>query len=243
MSKLEEKSAALAVFSSSAITPAKRDKLIELAKTQLTTLINHRQEAPYRAIFTGMTLQRLKAVCVHGEWMPLYEQILTATKHCSPGTARVMASYYMRLATEFLVEAGTANAETIALATSGHELSLATTDTKERAFMQKLEKFIDGRSLEELLTDHDIKNAGAAKKRKLKKGGDDATGEAKEQTVQERFNEIETALQLARKGTCDKGTWMSFDRKQHDALKAIFEHASEQVGDMHHKTHGRAAKK
>ena len=44
---------------------------------------------------------------------------------------------------------------------------------------------------------------------------------------------------LARKGATDKGTWMSFDKKQHDALKAIFEHASDQVAAIHLKTHGR----
>jgi len=241
MANPEEKSAVLAVFSTSKLSTSQRARLVDVAKAQLTTLVNHRAEAPYRAILTGLTLHRIKADCAHGEWMPLYEQILKNVKFCTPKTAQTYCSQWMRAATEFLVEAKMATPEAVAIATSGNELSLETTDANERTFVSKMEKFIDGRSLDELLIDLGLRNGATKKKRKLlaAESAPAPTAAEKEQTVQDRFNEIEEALQLARKGATDKGTWMSFDKKQHDALKAIFEHAADQVAAIHLKTHGR----
>lgn len=241
MSKTEKQSAVLAIFSSQAITADRRDQLIAAAKLQLDTLVGQRKQAPFRAVAMGMLLHQLKAGCKHGEWMPLYGQILKSSKFVTESTAQTYCSQWMRLATEFLIEAKAARPEFIALA--GTELSLDSKDTNERAFIGKLEKFVDDRSLDELLTDLNLRNAGTVKKKKALKGGAAEPSEAAaEMTVQDRFNEIEAALRLATSGACDKGTWMSFDKKQHDSLKAIFTDAANRVDAIYLKTHGRNAR-
>jgi len=236
MSKPEAKSAVLAVFSSNAIAPSKRDKMIEAAKAQLDTLVGQRAQGPYRAIALGMLLHQLKAGTKHGEWMPLYEQILKSSKFVTASTAATYCSQWMRLATEFLVEAEAAKPEYIALA--GTELSLNTKDATERAFMEKLNAFVDGRSLDELLTDLNLRNAAEKKKRKLGKG-EAAEATAHTVTVQDRFNELDQALQAARKGAADKAVWMSFSKQQHEDLRATAVATADFITDLYVKTHGR----
>lgn len=237
MSKIEKQSAALAVFSNATLTPARRDKIIAAAKEQLVTLVSHRQQAPLRAIALGMLLTQLKAGCAHGEWMPLYEQILAGLKFVTPGYARVLTSYYMRLALVFLAAKDAAKPEYIALIGDNPVLSLEPADVRGRAFLKKLTDFVDDCSLEELLEREKIK------KRKKRAGGDDeADGNEAEtaQTAQDLFNEIEERLQLACKTASDKSVWMKLSRQQHDELLNAARQTFEGIQKLHTKTHGRA---
>lgn len=244
MSKVEKQSAALALFVDHAVAPNRRDKIIEQAKAQLDTLVGQRKQGPYRAIALGMLLHQLKAGCKHGEWMPLYEQILKSSKFVTASTAQTYCSQYMRLATEFLVEAEAARPEFIALAGSKTELNIEAKDATERALASKMESFIDGRSLDELLTDYDLRNASAKKKRKLakEKASKDTDEAVHEVTVQDRFNEIDELLKRARVAASDKAVWMSFSKKQHGDLKAAAEQTAEVITALYVKTHGRNAK-
>lgn len=215
MSNHEAKSAALTVFNSTKLTTAQRARLVGVAKAQLTTLVNHRAEAPFRAILTGLTLHRLKADCAHGEWMPLYEQILKNVKFCTPKTAQTYCSQWMRAATEFLVEAKAATPETIALATSGQELSLETTNAKERAFVGKLGKFIDGRSLDELLIDLGLRDGTTKKKRSLlgRSAADGESEAAPANAAQSLYNEAAEHLHALRITLTDDAALIQLKRK------------------------------
>ncbi len=237
----EAKSAVLALFTNHAVTASRRDKLIDAAKQQLDTLVSHRKQAPYRAIALGMLLHQLKAGCKHGEWTPLYQQILKSSKFVTETTAQTYCSQWMRLATEALIQADVATPEFIALAGSKPELSIESSDSKERAFVGKLEKFIGGRSLDELLSDLNLRNVAEKKKRKLARdGGDDGDEKAAHPvTVQDRFNELDQALQTARKGAADKALWMSLTKQQHEDLRAAAEATADFITNLYVKTHGR----
>ena len=238
MSKIEKQSAALAVFQANPITLDARAKIIAAARAQLETLVGHRKEAPYRAIALGLLLHQLKAGCKHGEWMPLYEQILKSSKFVTAETARTYASQYMRLALTFLTEADAAKPEYIALSQNA-DLSIESKDATEKTFAGKLEKFIAERSLDELLTDYDLRNAAANKRRKLAAGEAEIGPAEQEKNLQDRFNDIEAGVNLAVAGATDKANWMAMSAQQHRDLRDLFAGAAARVSETFVKTHGR----
>lgn len=242
MSKIEKQSAALAVFTAHPIAADGRAKIIEAAKAQLETLVSHRKQAPYRAIALGLLLHQLKAGCKHGEWMPLYEQILKSSKFVTTETARTYASQYMRLALTFLTEADAAKPEFITLCGSKAEMSLDAGNATEKALAGKLEKFIADRSLDELLSDYDLRNAAANKRRKLGAADSETGPDEAEKTAQDLFNEMEEHLQLASKTAADKTVWMRLSKRHHEDLLAVARSTYERISALYSKTHGRKAK-
>lgn len=242
MSKVEKQSGALAVILANPVAIDGRAKIIEAAKAQLETLVSHRRQAPYRAIALGLTLHQLKAGCKHGEWMPIYQQILKSSKFVTETTAQTYASQYMRLALTFLTEADAARPEYIALTGSKTELNIQAKDSTERVLAKKMENFIGDRSLDELLTDYDLRNAAANKKRKLDASDAEAEPDEQEKTAQDLFNEMEEHLQLAGKTAADKSIWMRLSKRHHDDLLASSRATYERISALHSKTHGNAKK-
>ncbi len=238
MSKIEKQSAALAVFKANLLADDHRAKAIEIAKSQFETLVSHRRQAPYRAIALGILLHQLKAGCQHGEWMGTYEQILKSLKFVTEGTARVYASQYMRLASTFLTEADAAKPEFIQLSVNQTEISKDTGNATEKAFAKKLESFIGDRSLDELLTDYDLRNAAATKRRKLAAEENAAVSDAAEMSAQDLFNEMEEHLQLARKSAADKGVWMRLSKQHHKDLMETAGETYQRIKAQYEKTHG-----
>lgn len=242
MSKIEKQSAALTVLTANPIIASQRSAMIENAKAQFDTLVNHRRQAPYRAIALGLTLHQLKAGCKHGEWMPLYGQILKSLKFVTEGTAKVYASQYMRLALTFLTEADAARAEFISLTGNKAELSLHASNATERELAGKMAKFIGERSLDELLTDYDLRNAAETKRRKLAASEGDANPAEQEKTAQDLFNEYDQSFQQAGKGATEKCVWMQWSKQHHDDLLASARSAYERISAAYSRTHGRARK-
>jgi signal transduction histidine kinase len=235
----EKVSAALTLLTAPAsIKSIGREKLVVVAKSQMEELVRHRLETPLRAILLGMVLHKLKATCKHGEWMPLYEQILPAVKFCSSSTSRRLVSQYMRLAGEFLGATGTATPEFLALPGGQVELSLETSDATAKRFMAKMADFVGDRSLEELLGDLGLKDSQASRLRNLSKDeAEEPAEDAPAPTLQESFNTIEEHLRIALAGALDRATWMSFSRQQHEDLRHIFEEAAGELRERFLKTH------
>lgn len=220
-------------------------QLSALEKTviaQVSFFQRNQPETSTRIILSGLAMRRIRVSLGHGNWEPWIKRNIVPILGAAAG--RTIRNW-MRLADKFAEETELTLPDFLALPGDQGELALvADKDATARRLMKSVENFVGELGPTELMIEHDIReDAGAARKRKLlNKGAKPATAEEKEQTVQERFNEIETALQLARKGATDKGTWMSFSKKHHDALKSIFNHAAEQVGEIYAKTHGNRTK-
>lgn len=237
---------------SNALALYENDK-VKLAGTELSALENTvieqmkfvrraHPESSMRVILSALGLRRIKASLGHGNWEPWLKR--NAVPIWGLAASRTIRNW-MRLADVFVEHSKLALPDFLALPGDQQELALsAESDANARRLMQSLEEFVGDLGPTELMIEHDIREGSAAKKkRKLLKGSAPASAAAQEQTVQDRFNEIETALRLARSGACDKGTWMSFDRKQHDDLKHIFTEAANAVDAIYLKTHGRNARK
>jgi hypothetical protein len=146
----------------------------------------------------------------------------------------------MRLALAAVENTKATVPEILALPGDQKELVFETGEAPARRLMAKLVEFVGERSLNELFGDLGIKDRAAAKRRKMAE--EDAKEHAaaeREMTLQDRFNDIEEHLRLARGAATDKALWMSFSRQQHADLKAIFDDAAERITEIYVKTHGR----
>jgi hypothetical protein len=236
----EKTSAALAVISRVAATKSiKRDHLIETAKQQFALIARYRKEGPIRAIFLGIILNILKEGCAHGEWTPLYQQMLQTVTFCSPTTAKRLASEYMRLSIEALAATEMATPEFLALPGNQLSFALEPSDAVGRRFVAKLEEYVDDRSVDEMLTDLGFRGGSAVRRgKKLEKAAENKPSkEESARTLQECFNAIEEHLHLAVVGTLDRATWMSFSRQQHEDLRHIFDQAAADIRARFLKTH------
>jgi len=240
MSKVEKQSAALALVQDKdvgAVIPL--NQLQQVAVAQFQRIARDTRDTPLRAILLGLTLHRVKATMQHGTFEAWKKANLTQGNIWSESTAIKNASFYMRLATAAIASTEATKPELLALPGDQTELAL-NAEGQSRKFVDKLQAFIDERTLDQLLRDEGIKDANKKKKKTGAAATSAAPSEAeKEVTVQDRFNEIEAALKLAREGATDKATWMAMSTQQHTDLKDMFEAAADRVCEVFVKTHGR----
>lgn len=209
----------------------------EQALAELDAIRHMETGAALRALRFGVVIYQAKAAAKHGQFMKWQQATFK-------GAAKSQCNYYMRLAAAFVEKTKLDLQGVLALPAAQGELVPAKQTGAARTVLAAAIDYIDGRSLNECLADEGIK----AKKKPVKRGGGSATDDkpddvVPEQTVQERFNAIEEGVRLAREAATDRGTWMSFDRKQHDALKDLFADASAKLDAIYTKTHGRPAAK
>jgi hypothetical protein len=133
-------------------------KLKDAAVAQMAIISRSERETPIRAFLLGIMLHRIKPA-MSGEFSKWIAGDLAAKTHWTPATAKKNASYYMRLAVEVIEQTNATKPELLALP-ENHETKLDEFDAAARKFVSRLEKFIDGRSLNELLRDLGIKDAG-----------------------------------------------------------------------------------
>jgi len=134
-------------------------KLQAAAVAQVEAVVRSQRFTAQGAILAGLTLHRVKASIPHGSFGGFIAQKLTGINNWKPGTAKVNASYYMRIATLFVERARVTKPDLLAL--PGDQTTLTLGDTHEaRALVAKLEKFVGECSLDELLIKHGIKGVG-----------------------------------------------------------------------------------
>jgi hypothetical protein len=150
---------ALTVFADPKVRAATpTDQLVEIARVQLAAIPALENEAAVRAVLLGLTLQKLRAGAPHGTWVEQLTQMLTATNVWTPKTAKVNASYYMRLASFFVEKTRVTVPEMLALPGDQTELAIdENSSAQARRFSEKLGKFVGQWSLNELLVRNGIK--------------------------------------------------------------------------------------
>jgi hypothetical protein len=127
--------------------------LQETALAQLVLIRTMERDAALRAILVGFALHRIKAALKHGEFLPwIKKHVAQSHKQCS---------FYMRLAVVFAEDARLTQPELLAVPADRTELALDTTDKVARRFLGKAMKFVGEKSLNELLNEHGIRDAGA----------------------------------------------------------------------------------
>lgn len=131
------------------------EKLKKAAVAQCAAVSEMEGRAAVGGILAGLTLHRVKASLKHGEFGPWIAQIGTSGSNLAPVTQR-MCNNYMRLALVFL-EKTKANTTNL-LALPGDKAGLELAESNDgRALAEKLQKFVAGCSLNELLIKHGIK--------------------------------------------------------------------------------------
>lgn len=139
-----------------AATPV--EQLTQVAQQQLAAIPNLENEAAVRAIFLGLTLQKLRAIAPHGTWEETLKQIVTSVTIWTPKTALTNGKYYMRLASFFVEKTRVTVPEMLALPGDQTELAIdENSSAQARRFSEKLGKFVGQWSLNELLVRHGIK--------------------------------------------------------------------------------------
>lgn len=212
-------------------------KLQAAAVHQVKLIRRTESEASQRALLLGLTLWRIKA-SMKGTFTGWLKKDFDSLGYRQ-------ARYYMSASLAFIEKTKATLPEFLALPGDQAELALdALPEGKGRALMAKIEKFVDGRSLGDLFEDLGIKESAKKKARRLGAASDDdasaeETAAARELTVQDRFNELDQAMQLVRKSTADRALWMSFSKQQHADLKAAADATAEHLTALFVKTHGR----
>lgn len=105
-------------------------------------------------------LHAVKHSLKHGQFTPWLDQTLTELTFWTKGTAKVNASYYMRLAIAFVDAAKPSRPELAALPAGGLTLDLDNPQGPAAKLVKRLDEFCGEASLQELLEEHGIK-AGA----------------------------------------------------------------------------------
>jgi hypothetical protein len=211
-------------------------KLQAVAVQQLAVIRQLHASAAMRALLVGLTLHRIKVACKHGEFRPWLAKNFDGGKST--------ANHYMRLALVFVEKMNAQRPELLALPGDQIDLALEKPGAAEKRLMDKAAKFVGDKTLSELLDEHGIRETGKRSGTRATEGAGGETGseDDQEQTVQERFNEIEKNLRLAVVGVKDKATWMTFSKQQHRTLKTLFTDAANDVDAIFLKTHGRDAR-
>jgi len=148
---------ALVVLADTKLT-AQGEALAQLQKSAVVALQavpQMERQAAAHAILAGMTLHRVKASLPHGQFMPWLAQIPTTGGNLKVSQAQ--ANYYMKLATVFVGKAKVTAPDVLALPGDQTQLLLEGGEGEARAFFGKLSKFVGTKSLNELLSEHEIK--------------------------------------------------------------------------------------
>jgi len=174
----DDKKVALALLDDKQIrtTGANLDTLQRAAITQIALVRRMESESALRAILVGMALMRVKHSLAHGEFMPWLKKNLDATAHRQ-------ANYYMRLGLVFLEKTKATKPEVLALPGDQAELSLDNIEGPARRLMEKMTKFVGDKSLNELLSEHAIKDGKAL-------GGARKGGKEDKRSEEEKLAEV-----------------------------------------------------
>lgn len=133
----------------------------QVVAEQINEIARAERMTPRRAIAVGLMLHAVKATLKHGEFGPWMKQMLTELTFWTDATAKVNASYFMRLSIAFVEHSKATKDELAAL--QGHGgLELETAKGEAGKLMKRLDTFCGESSLAELLADHGIKNGGSA---------------------------------------------------------------------------------
>ncbi|AHF94203.1 hypothetical protein OPIT5_08245 [Opitutaceae bacterium TAV5] len=132
------------------------DKLKSDTAQMVASVAQMQTKAAMAAVLSGIALHRVKASLKHGEFGKWIKQIRTSGANLK--TADRQCNYYMRLATAFLEKAKAQKPALLAL--PGDQTALELGDNHPaRDLFTKLERFVGGSSLNELLDKHGIKSA------------------------------------------------------------------------------------
>ena len=127
-------------------------RLQETAIEQLDLIRKMESESALRAVLCGLALHRIKASLKHGEFGKWQSKYIAAK--------RSQVGYYMRLALVCLQEGGFSKQDMTAMTSESGDIVLAKDGAAHRAF-KKIQNFVGDKSLNELLIEHDIKNASS----------------------------------------------------------------------------------
>ncbi len=139
---------------------ASMQKWQKLVATQINEIARAERMTPRRAIAVGLMLHAVKSSLKHGEFTPWMKQMLTELTFWTEGTAKVNASYYMRLAITFVEQSKATKTELEALQGNG-ALELEAAKGEAAKLVKRIDAFCGESSLAELLADHGIKNGGS----------------------------------------------------------------------------------
>lgn len=112
------------------------------------------------AVVIGLGLHVIKGSLERGQFTAYLEETLTSVNKWTKGTAKVNASYYMRLALAALEEVKPSRPEMLAL-TDGSVASEKSSGVAGK-YVERLQRWIGERSLNELLVDEGIKGGGGS---------------------------------------------------------------------------------
>lgn len=134
-------------------------KFSAAAVEQCRAVTRHEAHAAAGAVLAGLALHRVKASLQHGEFGGWIAEKLANANFWTPATAKLNASYYMRLALAFADKVRADRDMLLALPSDATSLELADTEGG-RKLAAALEKFVGAHSLTELLIKHGIKGVG-----------------------------------------------------------------------------------
>lgn len=195
---------ALVVLADTKLT-AQGEQLAQLQKSAVAALQavpQMERQAAAHAILAGMTLHRVKASLPHGSWEPWVNQIGTSGADLKK-VSLTQVKHYMRLATVFIGKAKVTAPDVLALPGDQTQLLLEGGEGEARAFFGKLSKFVGTKSLNELLSEHQIKGA-------KKLGGKREAAESDEPTD---TPPVPTAEELAAQTRTELAEWIEHGRQ------------------------------
>lgn len=154
--------AALTLLSTTNVTAPQVKKFGDAVAEEFRQIPLQERMNAARAILVGIGFHAVKASLKHGEFTPWLGSKVNQVNFWSPATAKVNASYYMRLALAFVEQAKPSKQELLAL-TAGGEITpnLNTADSAAKKLFSRIEEFIGERSLNEILIDEGIKGGGS----------------------------------------------------------------------------------
>lgn len=194
---------ALVVLADTKLT-AQGEQLAQLQKSAVDALQavpQMERQAAAHAILAGMTLHRVKASLPHGQFMPWVDQIRTTGANLK-GVDQRQVNYYMKLATVFIGKAKVTAPDVLALPGDQTQLLLEGGEGEARAFFGKLSKFVGTKSLNELLSEHEIKGS-------KKLGGKRESEESEEPDTAP----VPTPEELAAQAKTELADWMEQGRQ------------------------------
>lgn len=142
---------------------AEMQKWQTVVAAQINEIARAERMTPRRAIAVGLMLHAVKSSLKHGEFTPWMKQMLTQLTFWTEGTAKVNASYYMRLAITFVETSKATKEELLSLSavSAATGLDLANVKGEAAKLVKRLDSFCGEATLAELLADHGIKSGGS----------------------------------------------------------------------------------
>lgn len=154
---------ALALLTTTTIDQNTLDDFAKAVAEEFSSIGYVEIENTVRAVLVGIGLHAVKQSLPHGKFEAWKKANLTQGKIWTEATALKNASLYMRLAIAVVEELRPSRKEMAALATTGTlSLSVSTQDDNVKRFVDRVEKLIGERSLNELLADYGLKNSSSA---------------------------------------------------------------------------------